>query len=124
MRLKKLVLLGVSVLSLGTTGAVLAQPVQAHAATAIPARFRHTWQGQSGGTLYTFKIHKYYGNLHESSEWHDYRYKVYFKRYTKNNYTAYFYKPAQPFGLSYINSHKLHLIYGPGKHAYFSLSRI
>lgn len=120
---KKIVMLGVTALSLGTAGVALTQPVDAHAATAIPTRFRHTWQANSHGTLYTLKIHKYYGNLHQSSEWNDDHYNVYFKRNSRNNYTVYFKKVAQPFGIAYKNSHKLHLIYGPGKHAYISMSR-
>lgn len=109
MYFKKLVMLGATALSLGTAGVALTQPVDAHAATAIPTRFRHTWQGNSHGTLYTLKIHKYYGNLHQSSEWYDSVKNVYFKRYSKNTYMAHFKNNAQPFGITCTSSHKLHL---------------
>ncbi|GAW99696.1 hypothetical protein IWT30_01666 [Secundilactobacillus mixtipabuli] len=121
---KRIVMLGVTALSLGTAGVALAQPVDAHAATSIPSRFRHTWQGNSHGTLYTLKIHKYYGRLHQSSEWNDYLNNVHFKKYSKNHYRVYFKKTAQPLELYYVNSHKVHLVYGPGRHAYISMSRI
>lgn len=120
---KKIVMLGVTALSLGTAGVALTQPVDAHAATAIPTRFRHTWRGYSGGTHYTLKIHKYHGNLYEISKWNNDHYSVYFKRSSKNNYMVNFKKTAQPMGIAYKNSHKLHLIYGPGKHAYINMSR-
>lgn len=123
MSVKKFVMLGVTALSLGTTGAVLAQPVQAQAATAIPARFRHTWKGYSGGTHYTLKIHKYHANFdqnyHGQHDWH----RIYYKHYSKNTYMAHFEYTAQPFGITYKNSHKLYLVVGAGKNARISLIR-
>ncbi|WP_203648972.1 hypothetical protein [Secundilactobacillus yichangensis] len=114
MRFRKLVTLGITTLSLGTAGAALAQPVEAHAATAIPARFRHNWKYYGDGHTIILRMHKYSvsyydGNKGYGGSWE----KRYYKKASKNHYyvLAPKRKTEQGMGVKYVNSHKLHLEY-------------
>ncbi|HBF75764.1 MAG TPA: hypothetical protein DDW71_10990 [Lactobacillus sp.] len=109
MKLRNYVLLGAASLSLGTA-AVVAQPTSASAKTAIPAKFRHTWEGHGYGNKFILKVYKYHVNFDQKSQGKNYWQKRYYKKLTKNHY-AILKHNEEPNTLEYHSSHMIYMIY-------------
>lgn len=107
MKLRNYVLLGAASLSLGTA-AVVAQPISASAKTAIPTRFRHTWEGHLDSNKYILKVHKYHVSFDQKVQGKNYWQKRYYQKLSKNHYTA-FKHNEENITLRYHNSHKIYM---------------
>lgn len=105
LKLRNFVLLGATAFSLGTV-AITSQSITASAKTAIPTRFRHTWEGHGYGEKMVLKMHKYYAYVYEGSGHSE---KRYYRKVSKNHYyvLAPKWKTEQGEGVRYVNSHKI-----------------
>ncbi len=107
MKLRNYVLLGAASLSL-ETAAVVAQPAFASAKTAIPTRFRHTWEGHLDSNKYILRVYKYHVNFDQKVQGKNYWQKRYFQKLSKNYYAA-FKHNEESITLRYHNSHKIYM---------------
>lgn len=82
--------------------------MDAHAKIAIPARFRHNWEGYSYESKYMLKVHKYYANFDQEHAGKNVWKRVCYKPSSKNTYKEWI-KNGQPFSITYTSSHKMYL---------------